>query len=88
MKRALYERIQEHVDDLPENFRLNIPLLFATTSPETRQVGVKLLQNAAANSLSIVFVQRNKIALPLQFTLDQQFALNICQNGVLNWNRN
>ena len=44
MKRALYERIQEHVGDLPESFRLNIPQLFATTSPETRQVPSSLLK--------------------------------------------
>lgn len=37
MKRALYERIADHVSDLPDHFRLNIPQLFATTSPETRQ---------------------------------------------------
>ena len=38
MKRALYERIAEHVDILPsEKYYLNMPQLYATTSPETRQ---------------------------------------------------
>ena len=38
MKRALYERIAEHVEILPsEKYYLNMPQLYATTSPETRQ---------------------------------------------------
>ena len=37
MKRALYERIQEHMDTLPRFYSVNTPDLFATTSPETRQ---------------------------------------------------
>lgn len=38
MKRALYERIADHIGDLPPHFTLNEPQLYATTSPETRQV--------------------------------------------------
>jgi double stranded RNA-specific editase B len=38
MKRALYERIADHVTNLPPHYRLNVPQLYATTSPETRQV--------------------------------------------------
>lgn len=45
MKRALYERIADQITDLPKNFRLNVPQLFATTSPETRQVIFMLLSN-------------------------------------------
>jgi len=41
MKRALYERIEKHLSDMPAygrtGFSLNVPKLFATTSPETRQ---------------------------------------------------
>ena len=38
MKRALYERIANHVGPLPsDNYILNRPQLYATTSPETRQ---------------------------------------------------
>merc|ERR1712029_975548 len=37
MKRALYERIQRQVCDLPRPYNLRIPNLYATTSPETRQ---------------------------------------------------
>ena len=38
MKRALYERIVEHIIDLPSaKYFLNMPQLYATTSPETRQ---------------------------------------------------
>lgn len=38
MKRALYERIANHVGPLPtDKYYLNMPQLFATTSPETRQ---------------------------------------------------
>merc|ERR1719384_2166356 len=37
MKRAMFERITNHVDDLPDMYRLNNPELYATTSPETRQ---------------------------------------------------
>lgn len=37
MKRALYERIEKHLCDLPRTFSLNVPNLYATTSPETRQ---------------------------------------------------
>ena len=37
MKRALYERIQPFMAELPPLFRVNTPELLATTSPETRQ---------------------------------------------------
>ena len=38
MKRALYERIVDHILDLPSaKYFLNMPQLYATTSPETRQ---------------------------------------------------
>ena len=38
MKRALYERITNHVGPLPSDpYKLNTPQLYATTSPETRQ---------------------------------------------------
>ena len=39
MKRALYERIVDHVEqNLPsDKYYLNMPQLYATTSPETRQ---------------------------------------------------
>ncbi len=38
MKRALYERIANHVGPLPSSrYKLNIPQMHATTSPETRQ---------------------------------------------------
>jgi hypothetical protein len=37
MKRAMYERVTNHVDNLPNRYSLNIPELYATTSPETRQ---------------------------------------------------
>ncbi len=37
MKRALYERIVPFIDDLPRFYRVNVPDLCATTSPETRQ---------------------------------------------------
>ena len=38
MKRALYERIANHVGPLPsDHYILNMPQLYATTSPETRQ---------------------------------------------------
>lgn len=38
MKRALYERIANHVGPMPsEHYKLNVPQLYATTSPETRQ---------------------------------------------------
>jgi len=38
MKRALYERITDHVGPLPsDNYKFNRPQMYATTSPETRQ---------------------------------------------------
>ncbi|TRY70366.1 hypothetical protein TCAL_05452 [Tigriopus californicus] len=37
MKRALYERIADYIQDLPSPYELNTPDLYATTSPETRQ---------------------------------------------------
>ena len=38
MKRALYERIVDYIIDLPSaKYFLNMPQLYATTSPETRQ---------------------------------------------------
>ena len=38
MKRALYERISNHVGPLPSDpYKLNTPQMYATTSPETRQ---------------------------------------------------
>ncbi len=38
MKRALYERISNHVGPMPSpQYKLNIPQMYATTSPETRQ---------------------------------------------------
>ena len=38
MKRALYERITDHVGLLPsDNYKFNRPQMYATTSPETRQ---------------------------------------------------
>ena len=38
MKRALYERITDHVGLLPSDYySFNKPQMYATTSPETRQ---------------------------------------------------
>ena len=38
MKRALYERISNHVSPLPsDSYKFNMPQMYATTSPETRQ---------------------------------------------------
>ncbi|CAB4063790.1 ADARB [Lepeophtheirus salmonis] len=37
MKRALYDRIEPHISDLPKGFQMNNADLLATTSPETRQ---------------------------------------------------
>merc|ERR1719334_1302592 len=37
MKRAMFERITNHVKNLPGQYILNSPELYATTSPETRQ---------------------------------------------------
>jgi hypothetical protein len=37
MKRAMYERIENNIHDLPKYYMLNCPQLHATTSPETRQ---------------------------------------------------
>jgi len=38
MKRALYERISNHVGPLPsDSYKFNMPQMYATTSPETRQ---------------------------------------------------
>lgn len=37
MRRALYERIADYIQDLPAPYELNTPDLYATTSPETRQ---------------------------------------------------
>lgn len=37
MRRALFDRIVAHMEDLPSRYTLNKPELFATTSPESRQ---------------------------------------------------
>ncbi|QQP34888.1 Uncharacterized protein FKW44_022931, partial [Caligus rogercresseyi] len=37
MRRALYNRIQPYISDLPGGYKMNNADLLATTSPETRQ---------------------------------------------------
>ena len=55
MKRALYERITDHVGPLPsDNYKFNRPQMYATTSPETRQA-TKVRFKPKKNAYRILF---------------------------------
>ena len=57
MKRALYERITDHVGPLPsDNYKFNRPQMYATTSPETRQATKVRFNHSGSISVKLMLL--------------------------------
>ena len=57
MKRALYERITDHVGPLPsDNYKFNRPQMYATTSPETWQATKVRFNHSGSISVKLMLL--------------------------------